>query len=72
MILSDIGFYTLSENRCCHASSTSSIKRVEILLTGMCNFNCPYCRHKNIFEMDKKDFSKKYHQSGRTLEWRRK
>lgn len=42
--LSDIGFYTLSDERCKNASTNSPIYRAEILLTDRCNFNCPYCR----------------------------
>lgn len=45
MKLEDIGFYTLSDKRCQEASVSSRLYRGEILLTGRCNFNCPYCRH---------------------------
>ncbi len=44
MTLDDIGFYTLSEERAKQASVYSPVMRVEILLTGRCNFKCPYCR----------------------------
>jgi len=44
MRLQDIGFYTLSDNRARHTSSTSSLWRCELLLTSACNFKCPYCR----------------------------
>jgi len=42
--LEDIGFYTLSDERAKHASSTSPMWRCEMILTGRCNFKCPYCR----------------------------
>ncbi len=45
MKLEQIGFYTLSDERCCNASATSPISRCEIVLTARCNFKCPYCRH---------------------------
>ena len=44
MKLNDIGFYTLSDDRCKNASINSPIWRAEILLTDRCNFKCPYCR----------------------------
>lgn len=43
-MLDDIGFYTLSDERARTASATSIMQRCEILVTGKCNFNCPYCR----------------------------
>ena len=42
--LEDIGFYTLSDERCRRASATSDLQRCELILTGRCNFKCPYCR----------------------------
>ena len=42
--LKNIGFYTLSDERAKHASSTSPLWRCELILTGKCNFKCPYCR----------------------------
>jgi len=42
--LKDIGFYTLSDERCANASETSPLKRGELILTAKCNFRCPYCR----------------------------
>jgi molybdenum cofactor biosynthesis enzyme MoaA len=42
--LEDIGFYTITNNRCRNASETSDLQRCEILLTGRCSFKCPYCR----------------------------
>lgn len=44
MNLQDIGFYTLSNSRCQQVSSESPMVRGEIILTGRCNFSCPYCR----------------------------
>ncbi|MFA5377883.1 MAG: radical SAM protein [Dehalococcoidia bacterium] len=44
MKLEDIGFYTLSDERARTATSTTAIKRLEILITDRCNFKCPYCR----------------------------
>jgi len=43
--LEDIGFYTLSDARVKQSSSTSPLWRCELILTGRCNFKCPYCRH---------------------------
>ena len=43
-MLENIGFYTLSDKRADEASSTSRLFRCELLLTGRCNFKCPYCR----------------------------
>lgn len=42
--LEQIGFYTLSDDRCKTASSSSRLMRGEIVLTDACNFKCPYCR----------------------------
>lgn len=44
MDLAQIGFYTLSDERAKNASSTSQLWRCELILTGRCNFKCPYCR----------------------------
>ena len=44
MKLQDIGFYTLSDERCENLSTTSPMMRCEMILTERCNFNCPYCR----------------------------
>jgi MoaA/NifB/PqqE/SkfB family radical SAM enzyme len=43
--LDSIGFYTLSEQRAATASATTPLSRCELILTGRCNFKCPYCRH---------------------------
>jgi MoaA/NifB/PqqE/SkfB family radical SAM enzyme len=43
--LENIGFYTLSDARCKNSSVSSDLQRCELILTGRCNFNCPYCRH---------------------------
>jgi len=48
MKLEEIGFYTLSDERILNVSSTSPIQRAEILITGRCNFKCPYCRGTNM------------------------
>ncbi len=42
--LDKIGFYTMYDERVKHSSETSPLKRCELLLTGACNFKCPYCR----------------------------
>lgn len=42
--LEEIGFYTLSDERCKNTSMSSQMKRGEIILTEYCNFKCPYCR----------------------------
>ncbi len=44
MMLEDIGFYTLSDERAKNVSRTSPMQRCEMLVTGRCNFSCPYCR----------------------------
>jgi MoaA/NifB/PqqE/SkfB family radical SAM enzyme len=44
MKLEDIGFYTLTDNRCKKASVNSELMRCELILTDACNFKCPYCR----------------------------
>lgn len=44
MKLDDIGFYTLSNKRAKEVSILSPLWRCELLLTGLCNFKCPYCR----------------------------
>lgn len=42
--LKQIGFYTLSDTRAANASSSSQMKRCEMIITEYCNFSCPYCR----------------------------
>lgn len=42
--LEQIGFYTLSDERAAQTSTTSPLARCELILTGRCNFRCPYCR----------------------------
>jgi len=42
--LDDIGFYTLHDERAHIASSSSRLSRCELVLSGRCNFRCPYCR----------------------------
>jgi hypothetical protein len=44
MRLEEIGFYTLSDARAASASASSPLWRCELILTGRCNFRCPYCR----------------------------
>jgi molybdenum cofactor biosynthesis enzyme MoaA len=44
MNLNKIGFYTLSDERVLNTSSTSQMKRCEMIITEYCNFKCPYCR----------------------------
>jgi MoaA/NifB/PqqE/SkfB family radical SAM enzyme len=43
-MLEQIGFYTLSDERCQNLSPTSPMQRCEMILTDKCNFSCPYCR----------------------------
>ena len=45
MRLEDIGFYTLSDERVKQSNVNSPLWRCELVLTGRCNFKCPYCRH---------------------------
>jgi sulfatase maturation enzyme AslB (radical SAM superfamily) len=42
--LKQIGFYTMYNERVKNASSTSQMKRCEMIITEYCNFKCPYCR----------------------------
>jgi len=42
--LENIGFYTLTDERVKNTSSTSQMKRCEMIITEYCNFSCPYCR----------------------------
>lgn len=42
--LSSIGFYTMYDDRARTASEFSQMKRCELIITGYCNFRCPYCR----------------------------
>lgn len=42
--LKEIGFYTLSDARARQSSISSPLWRAELILTGRCNFKCPYCR----------------------------
>ncbi len=42
--LEDIGFYTLSDERALNSSEKTPLQRCELILTGRCNFKCPYCR----------------------------
>lgn len=42
--LNNIGFYTLNDDRCKNASSSSRLMRCELILTDACTFKCPYCR----------------------------
>jgi len=44
MLLEDIGFYTLSDDRAKNVSIDSPLWRCELLLTDKCTFKCPYCR----------------------------
>lgn len=44
MKLENIGFYTLSDQRVKNATAFSTLMRCELVLTGRCNFKCPYCR----------------------------
>src|SRR5208337_2465267 len=44
MRLENIGFYTLSDERCLNVSALSPMQRCELILTDKCNFKCPYCR----------------------------
>jgi MoaA/NifB/PqqE/SkfB family radical SAM enzyme len=50
--LNKIGFYTMTDERCRNASSTSPLKRCEMVLTGRCNFKCPYCRRVGGPDLD--------------------
>jgi MoaA/NifB/PqqE/SkfB family radical SAM enzyme len=44
MKLNEIGFYTLSDERCFTLSEKTPLMRCELILTDACNFRCGYCR----------------------------
>lgn len=44
MNIADIGFYSLTDERVRTTCATSPMQRCEVLITGICNFKCPYCR----------------------------
>lgn len=50
--LEKIGFYTLSDRRAATASDKTPLWRCELILTPVCNFDCPYCR--GFQEQDKR------------------
>ena len=52
MKLEEIGFYTLSDERAKNVSALSRMQRCEMLVTGRCNFSCPYCRGFSAIECD--------------------
>lgn len=41
--LDNIGFYTLRDERARTCSTTSPMTRACFMITGRCNFSCPYC-----------------------------
>ena len=43
MRLDDIGFHTLTDGRAKNTSVSSPLWRLCFLVTGRCNFSCPYC-----------------------------
>lgn len=45
--IKNIGFYTLSDERVKNTSTTSQMKRCEMIITEYCNFRCAYCRQLN-------------------------
>lgn len=54
--LEHIGFYTLSDKRAARCSITSPMTRACFMVTGRCNFSCPYCNGpvcKQDFDTDK-------------------
>ena len=52
MKLESIGFYTLNDERAKNVSGTSRMQRCEMLVTGRCNFSCPYCRGFDAINAD--------------------
>jgi len=54
--LEHIGFYTLSDTRARNVSSTSQMKRCEIIINEYCNFKCPYCKglRSDVFSYKKR------------------
>lgn len=44
MKLDKIGFYTMNDRRAQESSCRSPLYRCELIITGRCNFKCPYCR----------------------------
>lgn len=55
MLLDEIGFYTLTEDRVSCSSIYTPLWRCELILTDRCNFKCPYCR--GLKDDCKKDLS---------------
>lgn len=52
MKLEEIGFYTLTDHRAGQSCATSPMWRCEMILTGRCNFKCPYCRGLTVLAED--------------------
>ena len=42
--IKEIGFYSMYDSRIKNVSSSSQMKRCEMIITEYCNFRCPYCR----------------------------
>lgn len=51
MKLEEIGFYSLSDARAENTSAMSQMKRCEMIINELCNFDCAYCRglHERVF-----------------------
>ena len=53
MNLSEIGFYTLSDERAKRGLNGGlDLERCEMILTDACNFKCPYCRGVSAYSRD--------------------
>ena len=50
MTVSNIGFYTLTDERT--RLEHSNLERCEMILTEFCNFRCPYCRGVSAYSRD--------------------
>jgi molybdenum cofactor biosynthesis enzyme MoaA len=57
MKLEEIGFYTLEDQRAQNVTGISPMWRCEMLVTGRCNFACPYCRGFETISEDCGDIS---------------
>lgn len=53
--LRQIGFYTLRDERAENCTHQSPLWRCELLVTSRCNFNCPYCRKRDLPDLSKLD-----------------
>ncbi len=53
--LHSIGFYTLEDERAANCSHETPLWRCELLVTSRCNFNCPYCRKRDFYDLSREE-----------------